>query len=295
LRRWWVVLTLLIAVVIPGHFALAQTATPAPTPTPDYRTFVEVGALDLFAGSTPPTGWLTCDGSAVSRTTYARLFAVIGTTFGVGDGSTTFNLPDLRGRVPVGSGAGTGLSPRTTGQTFGEETHTLTITEMPSHTHRGKWVVAGTAGGAAGTWSNGGAYTNANSQIENTGGGTAFTQMQPSLVVNFIIWAGTVEMSSQNLVVTVVLVFPTHTSTPTPTPTLTPSPTFTPTSGPSPTPTLTASPTGLSVYEVAMEVAGQDVLMRYEVRPSDITQIVFWSVILVLLAGLFVLYVRRKR
>ena len=60
------------------------------------------GFIQMFAGSTAPTGWLLCDGSAVSRTTYADLYAVIGTTYGSGNGSTTFNLPDLRGRVGVG-------------------------------------------------------------------------------------------------------------------------------------------------------------------------------------------------
>lgn len=60
------------------------------------------GALVPYAGASAPTGFLLCDGSAVSRTTYAALYGVIGATYGAGDGSTTFNLPDLRGRVPVG-------------------------------------------------------------------------------------------------------------------------------------------------------------------------------------------------
>lgn len=70
------------------------------------------GAVIGFAGSSAPSGWLLCDGSAVSRTTYADLFTAIGTSYGVGDGSTTFNLPDLRGRVPVGVGQGSGLTNR---------------------------------------------------------------------------------------------------------------------------------------------------------------------------------------
>lgn len=65
-----------------------------------------VGMVAPYAGSTAPDYWLLCDGSAVSRTTYANLFAVIGSTFGAGDGSTTFNLPDLRGRTPIGVGTG---------------------------------------------------------------------------------------------------------------------------------------------------------------------------------------------
>lgn len=61
-----------------------------------------VGSILLYSGSTAPNGWLICDGSAVSRTTYADLFTIIGTTFGSGDGSTTFNLPNLKGKIPVG-------------------------------------------------------------------------------------------------------------------------------------------------------------------------------------------------
>lgn len=61
-----------------------------------------IGAVIQYAGSTAPTNWLICDGSAISRITYAELFSVIGTTYGAGDGSTTFNLPNLKGRVPVG-------------------------------------------------------------------------------------------------------------------------------------------------------------------------------------------------
>lgn len=63
---------------------------------------VPVGTIAPFAGNTAPPGWLLCYGQAISRTTYAALFAVTGTTFGAGDGSTTFNLPDCRGRLPLG-------------------------------------------------------------------------------------------------------------------------------------------------------------------------------------------------
>lgn len=76
-----------------------------------------------------------CDGSAVSRLSYSVLFSVIGTTYGAGDGVSTFNLPDLRGRVAMGSGQGTGLSLRSVGERLGEERHTLTAGEMPRHQH----------------------------------------------------------------------------------------------------------------------------------------------------------------
>ncbi|MDD3084149.1 MAG: tail fiber protein, partial [Candidatus ainarchaeum sp.] len=91
------------------------------------------GSITMFAGSSAPTDWLICDGSAISRTTYSDLFNIIGEIYGVGDGSTTFNIPDLRGVVPVGkTETGTFNALNNTG---GSETHTLTTSEMPSHTH----------------------------------------------------------------------------------------------------------------------------------------------------------------
>lgn len=107
-----------------------------------------VGAVLDYAGASAPTGWLLCYGQAISRTTYAALYTAIGTTHGVGDGSTTFNVPDARGRVAAGkdnmggSAAGnlanavTGsVSGTTLGATGGLESHTLTSAQMPSHTH----------------------------------------------------------------------------------------------------------------------------------------------------------------
>ena len=104
---------------------------------------IPTGVVQDFAGAeaSVPSGWLICDGAAVSRTTYSNLFAVLGTTYGAGDGSTTFNVPDCRGRVSAGKddmggsaasriAAGTSL-----GYAAGAETHTLTSGEMPTHTH----------------------------------------------------------------------------------------------------------------------------------------------------------------
>lgn len=88
------------------------------------------GIVMPFAGSTAPQGYLLCDGSAVSRTDYADLFTAIGTTYGAGDGSTTFNLPNLSGRVVLGVSQSHAL-----GTTGGEATHTLTEQEMPAHSH----------------------------------------------------------------------------------------------------------------------------------------------------------------
>jgi microcystin-dependent protein len=91
---------------------------------------MEAGIITTFAGSAPPAGWLPCDGSAVSRTDYATLFAVVGTTYGAGDGSTTFNLPDLKGRVVIGVSGTHAL-----GSTGGSETVTLTENQLPAHSH----------------------------------------------------------------------------------------------------------------------------------------------------------------
>jgi microcystin-dependent protein len=90
--------------------------------------------LPYGASGTPPAGYLICDGSAVSRANYAGLFAVIGTTYGAGDGSTTFNLPNLMGRFPVGLNTAD-ANFNTMGLKGGESSHTLQVAEMPSHRH----------------------------------------------------------------------------------------------------------------------------------------------------------------
>lgn len=93
---------------------------------------VPAGVVAWTAGSAAPTGWLLCDGSAVSRTTYADLFTALSTTYGVGDGSTTFNIPDLRARMPIGVNGTYTLA-----STGGAATVTLSTSEIPSHTHTG--------------------------------------------------------------------------------------------------------------------------------------------------------------
>lgn len=111
---------------------------------------VPPGALTMYCNATPPSGWLICDGTAISRSTYSTLFTIISTTYGVGDGSTTFNLPDLRGRVPVGQGSHADVSSlnandgqavanrrpkhRTTNALVGGG---ATSTESATHTHSG--------------------------------------------------------------------------------------------------------------------------------------------------------------
>lgn len=172
---------------------------------------VPIGAIIDFAGTGTPTGtWLECDGTDVSRTTYADLFAAIGTTWGVGDGSTTFNLPSLQRMTTVGAGGtGTGVLGNAVGDTGGAETHTLTESEIPAHTHTGSTNTTGAhthsinaTGGAnglsaindttsrEGTYPTNSAGSHAHSLILNTtGGGGAHNTLQPSAVVKKLIKA----------------------------------------------------------------------------------------------------------
>lgn len=137
----------------------------------------------MFAGTSAPTGWLLCQGQAVSRTTYVTLWEIIGTTYGVGNGSTTFNLPDLRGRTAIGAGQGPGLTNRNLGVTVGAETHTLTVSQMPVHNHGmsktnayGLWQDRDVANGSGSAWATG-----------NQGGNGSHNNMQPSISLSFII------------------------------------------------------------------------------------------------------------
>lgn len=132
-----------------------------------------------YLGTTPPSGWLLCDGSAISRINYAGLFAVIGITSGAGDGSTTFNLPDMRGRVPVGIGA-SGVA--TLGEIGGEQTHILTIPEMPSHTHTYLQKTSNTAFGF-----DAGTYEQIQGNTGVSGENIPHNNMSPYLGVNYII------------------------------------------------------------------------------------------------------------
>jgi microcystin-dependent protein len=161
------------------------------------------GSIVQWGSNTIPTNWLLCDGSAVSRSTYSSLFAAIGTSYGIGDNSTTFNLPDLRGRVAVGRDS-TQTEFDVLGETGGAKTHTLTIPEMPSHTHTqnahshglGFTVAAnqtsfGDRALALSNTSFGLAQSVASTTAtnQNTGGGGAHNNLQPYQVFNYIIKA----------------------------------------------------------------------------------------------------------
>ena len=93
-----------------------------------------IGEIRIFAGSFAPRDWHFCDGSAMSIADNDALFSLIGTTYG-GDGEQTFNLPDLRGRLPIHHGAGTGLTPRTIGDVAGSERVTVLANQLPAHAH----------------------------------------------------------------------------------------------------------------------------------------------------------------
>ena len=145
-----------------------------------------IGSIVPYGTTTAPTNWLVCDGSAVSRTTYANLFAVIGTSFGSGDGSTTFNLPNLKGRVAVGQDT-SDTSFDTMGETGGEKTHTLTIDEMPSHKHTVNY--SSSPGTSVGVTAMGTKLSDSSQIVQATGGGQAHNNLQPYQVVCYIIKA----------------------------------------------------------------------------------------------------------
>ena len=148
------------------------------------------GAVILWAGPYAPLGCSFCDGQAVSRShaAYSRLFNIIGTVYGAGDGSTTYNLPDLRGRSPLGAGQGNGLTARSLGQTGGEEQHTLTIAEMPNHTHGHRYGRrAAGRGDYLSAYSNDTQYWTRSMYTSPTGGDQPHNNMQPYQVMHFII------------------------------------------------------------------------------------------------------------
>jgi microcystin-dependent protein len=175
------------------------------------------GTITIDAGTSAPDGWLQCYGQAVSRTTYSAIFSRLSTTYGVGDGSTTFNLPDLRGRVVAGqddmggssanrlTNQSGGLDGDTLGDTGGSETHTLIDAELSSHTHTASLTVTGSVTNV-GMASTGGALTHnvtdsagdeaatvasvtgtASGTSAETGNDSPHNNVQPTIILNMII------------------------------------------------------------------------------------------------------------
>lgn len=161
----------------------------------------------MFGGNFAPRNWAFCDGQLLAISQYSALFSLLGTTYG-GDGRTTFGLPEMRGRVPMHAGNGPGLTPRQIGQRSGQETVTLNTTQIPSHTHPATTTTQIAVSAAPGGEStvNGQHIANHTSAfnedptagatlagatstttVNNTGGNLSHNNLQPYMVVNFVI------------------------------------------------------------------------------------------------------------
>ena len=164
------------------------------------------GAITAFAGTSLPSNWLWCYGQNVSRSTYADLFSAISTTYGVGDGSSTFGIPDLRGRAIAGQDdMGGSSADRLTGQTGGvngdtlgagggSETQTLTTAQLAAHTHGAGTYNISTGGDAGQNSTNGAVFRNdiststaVGGDSGSTGSGSAHNNVQPTFILNYII------------------------------------------------------------------------------------------------------------
>ena len=181
---------------------------------------MRIGTMQMWGTATAPTGAVFLQGQAISRTGYPALFALWGTSWGAGDGSTTFNVPDFRGVSPMGAGTGThtGTTARTLAAFYGAETVTISQSQLPTSIGTHDTDAGGNSANPAvytlpsggttiqpyvgpGTaiqmfWSTGertgssttGITTSA-SAVTNSGGGSAITNISPTLAVNFIVWA----------------------------------------------------------------------------------------------------------
>ena len=158
--------------------------------SPTYPS-IEIGDNKYSWVANNHDGWLLEDGSEISRTDYPLLFSLIGTSQGAGDGSTTFNLPDSRGRVTGGAGQGVGLTNRVIGEKFGEERTTLTELQMPSHNHnytyQYKLQTAPYGDNDRTVWE----YVEDRTRTTTSaGGGQSHNNLQPSIAKNIFIYAG---------------------------------------------------------------------------------------------------------
>lgn len=175
-------LNLFLAWLLDGDGAISEEAAATAS---DYLT--PIGAILLWSGSNVPTdNWRVCNGQALSRTTYDTLFSRCGTTWGSGDGSTTFNIPNFQDRIPVGAGSYAGL-----GQTAGSRYVTLTEGNMPAHTHDVAFskVTAPDTGGVARfpNGDSGETPTTYTATSTSKGSGQPFDALNPVTGVYFII------------------------------------------------------------------------------------------------------------
>jgi microcystin-dependent protein len=157
-----------------------------------------IGEIRMFAGNFAPRGWAFCDGQLLAVSQNDALFSLFGTIYG-GDGRTTFGLPDMRGRVPIHAGSGPGLTPRQIGRKGGAENVTLTVNELPSHTHPLQGATTGLLGvdpaGSLPGQTSVDLYADNlhspvnlhNDAVTPVGGSQRHTNLSPFLAVNFIV------------------------------------------------------------------------------------------------------------
>lgn len=161
-----------------------------------------IGEIRMFAGNFAPKGWAFCEGQLLSINEYQSLFSIVGNYYG-GDGRTNFGLPDFRGRVSMGAGNGPGLTPREFSQKFGNETNVLQVSQLPPHNHdatintvkedgdkfkpKDTYLAADTSASIYSQSSPDAQLAPNSVTVGNTGGGQGVNNIQPTLVMNYII------------------------------------------------------------------------------------------------------------